>query len=256
MLLKDKVAVITGGGSGVGLASATLFAQQGARVVIGELRDEWARETVRLVAGLGGTITYVQTDVTREDQVQRLVKAAVDTYGTLDIMFNNVGVATPRPPRPTWEYTDADWDRLMNTNLRSVFYGCKHAIPLLIAKRSGVILNTGSVAGMVAWGGVPYGVSKAGVIQLTKGLAIELAPYGIRVNCISPGAIDTNFARMGPPLPPDQAAKGRAQTIQSIPLGRISRPEDIAQAALYLASEMSSYVTGSVLVVDGGYTAR
>ncbi len=253
MLLKDKVAIITGGGSGVGRESAKLFANEGARVVIGDVRNDWGHETVRLVKDLGGTAIFVRTDVSREAEVRNLVQTALEKYGTLDIMFNNVGVATARPYKPTWEYTDEDWDRLININFRSVFYGCKHAIPVFQEKKRGVIINTGSAAGMVAWGGVPYGVSKAGVIQLSRGLAVELAPFNIRVNCICPGSIDTNFGKEGFS---EDARRAPSPVNPNIPLSRNAGPEEIAQTALYLASDMSTYVTGASILVDGGYTAR
>jgi len=256
VLLKDKVVVITGGGSGVGRETAKLFAREGARIVIGDIREEWGTITRRMVQDLGGDATFVPTDVTREHEVQRLVQTALDAYGALDILFNNVGVATPRPHRPTWEYSDADWDRLMNTNLRSVFYGCKHAIPVMKEKGGGVILNTGSAAGLVAWGGVPYGVSKAGVIHLTKSLAVELASVNIRVNCLCPGPIDTNFGKDGSPPSPEAFVRGRDALNRAIPLGRVSDAGEAAWTALYLASDMSSYVTGAALVLDGGYSIR
>ena len=256
MLLKDKVAIITGGGSGVGRETAKLFAKEGAKVVIGEILEDRGDETVRIVQDLGGEILFVKTDVTRETDVRNLVQSAIETYGTLDIMYNNVGVASPRPPKPTWEYTDADWNRLLDINLWGIIYGCKHAIPVMLEKGAGVILNTGSIAGMVAWGGVPYGATKAAVIHLTKGLASELADKNIRVNCICPGVIDTNFGKEGPPPGPEAAEAMEAFARQAIPIGRSSQPQEIAQAALYLASDMSTYVTGAALVVDGGYSIR
>jgi len=258
MLLEGKVVVITGAGSGVGRAAARLFAREGARVVGGDVREDWGKETLRLVQQAGGPeASFVRCDVTREEDVRELVEAAVSTYGRLDVMMNNAGISTPRPGMKFEEHDAADWKRLIDVNLLGVASGCKHAILRFKAQgRGGVIVNTGSVAGMVGWGGVPYGATKAGVIQLTRGLAIEAAPFGIRVNCICPGAIDTNFA-----VPPEAAFQPKPPQFLKIlgdhhPLGRPIEAEDCANAALYLASDLSSNVTGIALPVDGGYLAR
>ena len=256
MLLTNRVAVITGGASGVGREAAKLFAQEGASIVIGDVLEDAAAETVRMVKDLGGRIAYAPTDVTQEASVKSLMHQAVASFGGLDIVLNNAGVPSPNPPKDTWEFTDADYDRLMDTNLRGVFYGCKHAIPLLIQRGGGVIVNMASASGLVSWGSAMYGVSKAGVIHLTKGLAVETAPYNIRVNCVCPGPIDTEFGTRTMHLTPEEAASRQARLGQTVPWGRMSRPEEIAKAALYLASDMSSYVTGTSLVIDGGHTAR
>lgn len=258
MLLAGKVVVITGVGSGVGRATARLFAREGAHVVGGDVREDWGKETLRLLREEGGPeARFVPCDVTREEDVCGLVEAAVSSCGRLDVMMNNVGISTPRPGITLEEHDDADWQRLVDVNLRSVFYGCKQAVLQLKAQDDGgVIVNTGSAAGMVGWGGVPYGVTKAGVIQMTRGLAIELAPLGIRVNCFCPGAIDTNFA-----VPPEAAFQPKPPELRELlgglhPLGRPIEAEDCANAALYLASDLSSNVTGVALPVDGGYLAR
>jgi NAD(P)-dependent dehydrogenase (short-subunit alcohol dehydrogenase family) len=242
MLLEGKVVVITGVGSGVGRATARLFAREGARVVGCDLREEWGEETLRLLReDRASEARFVPCDVTREEDVRQVVDVAVSSHGRLDVMMNNVGVGTPRPGLKFEEHDAADWKRLIDVNLLGVVHGCKH---------------TGSAAGMVGWGGVPYGVTKAGVIQLTRALAIEVAPLGIRVNCFCPGAIDTNFSvpleAAFQPKPPEVLAH-----IGSLhPLGRPIEAEDCAKAALYLASDLSSNVTGAALPVDGGYLAR
>jgi NAD(P)-dependent dehydrogenase (short-subunit alcohol dehydrogenase family) len=258
MLLDGKVVVITGVGSGVGRATAQLFAREGARVVGGDVREDWGKETIRLVNEAGGPeADFVPCDVTEEDQVRELIDAAVSNRGRLDVMMNNVGVSTPRLGMSYEEHDAADWKRLIDINLLGVAYGCKHAILRFKEQGDGgVIVNTGSAAGMVGWGGVPYGATKAAVIQLTRGLAIEEASHGIRVNCFCPGAIDTNFM-----VPPEMAFQPKPQAFLDAlgsqhPLGRPIAAEDCANAALYLASDLSSNVTGVALPVDGGYVAR
>lgn len=258
MLLEGKTVVVTGIGSGVGRASALLFSREGAHVVGGDVREDWGKETVRLAGESGGSeATFVHCDVTNEDEVRGLVDAAVEKHGRLDVIMNNVGIATPRIGMTFEEHDAADWKRLIDVNLMGVVHGCKIAMQRFKAQGDGgVIVNTGSVAGMVGWGGVPYGTTKAGVIQLTRGLAIEAAPLGIRVNCLCPGAIDTNFA-----IPPEAAfqpkpAQHRELLGSQHPLGRPIDAEDCANAALYLASDLSSNVTGIALPVDGGYLAR
>jgi NAD(P)-dependent dehydrogenase (short-subunit alcohol dehydrogenase family) len=258
MLLEGKVVVITGVGSGVGRATARLFARQGARVVGGDVREDWGKETIRLAQEDGVTDpAFVRCDVSVESDVRELVDSAVSLHGRLDVMMNNAGVGTPRPGMAFEEHDEKDWKRLIEINLLGVAYGCKHSVLRFKAQGDGgVIVNTGSAAGMVGWGGVPYGATKAGVIQMTRGLAIELAPHGIRVNCFCPGAIDTNFA-----VPPDAAFQPKPPQFlelvgQMHPLGRPIEAEDCANAALYLASDLSSNVTGVALPVDGGYLAR
>ncbi|MBO0729225.1 MAG: SDR family oxidoreductase [Acidimicrobiaceae bacterium] len=259
MLLEGKSVVITGAGSGVGRASALAFAAEGARVVCADVMDDWAKETVRLVEGAGGIAVVQPCDVTREQEVADAVATAVGRFGRLDIMFNNAGVSTPAGAGPFEEYTDADWDRLMNINARGVFYGMKHAIRQFKAQGGpGVIVNTGSVAGLVGWGGTIYGTSKGAVAQMTRAVAIEAAPFGIRVNAICPAAMPTtNFGVHDPGKAFQPKPEEMLKALDSVhPLGEYITPEDCAAAAVFLASDAAHHITGVLLPVDGGYVAR
>jgi NAD(P)-dependent dehydrogenase (short-subunit alcohol dehydrogenase family) len=259
MRLLDKSVVITGAGSGVGRASALTFAAEGAKVVCVDIREDWAKETVRLAEANGGIALALSCDVRQEAEVTAAIGAAVRAFGRLDVMFNNAGVATPRPGILLEDHTDADWDRLMGINLRGMFYGCKQAV--LQFKRQGdggVIVNTGSVAGMVGWGGAVYATSKAGVNHLTKLVAIEGAPHNIRANAVCPaGMPGTNFMARDASEGSQGIPEEQAKAIGAVhPLGRPITAEDVAIAAVYLASDESANVTGVLLPVDGGYIAR
>ena len=259
MKLEGKSVVITGAGSGVGRASALLFASEGARVVVADVMDEWAAETVRLVGDAGGTAAAVHCDVTVEADVEAAVAAAVAHFGRLDVMFNNAGVTGLKPGQGFEDHTVDDWQRLTDINFKGVFLGCKHAVTRFKAQGGGgVIVNTGSIAGMVGFGSVVYGATKGAVNQITKGVAIECAPFDIRCNAICPGTMpNTNFIRIGdakPFDPLDDQYLQYAATFQ--PNGRVISPEDCAAAALFLASDDSRNITGVLLPVDGGFTAR
>jgi NAD(P)-dependent dehydrogenase (short-subunit alcohol dehydrogenase family) len=265
MLLDGKSAVVTGAGSGVGRASALRFAEEGARVVCADISLERVQETAALIGKADGTAIAVQADVSREDDVIAMLNAAVEHYGRLDIVFNNVGIPTPRLGSKLEDHTVEDFDRLVGVNLRGVFLGCKHAV-LRFKEQGrdskgggGVILNTGSVAGLVGWGGTVYGATKGGVHQLTRAVAIEAAPHGIRVNAICPAGMPyTSFMSAGgyagPPVTPDSEAARRLG--ESHPLGRPITAEDCAEAAVYLVSDRAANITGVLLPVDGGYVAR
>ena len=256
-LLDGKSCVITGAGSGVGRAAAILFAQQGASIVAGDVRDEWADDTVALVEKEGGTAVAVHCDVSQEADVEALVATAVERFGRLDVMYNNAGVGTPTPGLSFVDHTPADWERLLGINLMGMVHGCRQAV-LQFRRQGGggVIVNTGSVAGMVGFGGVPYGVSKAGGILLTKSLAMEVAKEGIRINAIAPATLVTNFSRGEDEKFKPYTEDELAQWGSFVPTGRASTPEDCAQAALFLASDMSANTTGAIVPVDGGYLAR
>lgn len=258
MLLDGKVAIITGAGSGVGRASALRFAAEGASVVCADIDLERVKETVARVEAAGGTGVAERCDVSQDGDVASLVATAVDRFGRLDIMFNNVGIPTPRLGMVFEDHSVEDFERLTAVNFRGVFLGCKHAV-IQFKKQGGggAILNTGSVAGLVGWGGTVYGATKGAVHQLTKAVAVEAAPSGIRVNAICPAGMPyTNFANAGG-MPADVDVDQVAQHVGSMhPLGRPITAEDCAEAAVYLCSDRAANLTGVLLPVDGGYVAR
>jgi NAD(P)-dependent dehydrogenase (short-subunit alcohol dehydrogenase family) len=251
MRLENKVALITGAGSGIGRATAELFAKEGAKVIVADYNAESGQLTVRSIKDNGGQAAFVQVDVSKASEAERMVKATIDSYGRLDILHNNAGIFVT--PTPAHELTEDVWDRVFDINIKGVWLGCKYAVPELINGGGGAIVNTASMAGIR---GRPYTTaycaSKGAVVMFTKTLAIELAPYHIRVNCICPGAVNTPLIhQLG--ITQEQAA-GRVLADQPIP--RYARPEEIAQAVLYLASDReSSYVTGHALQIDGGQWA-
>jgi NAD(P)-dependent dehydrogenase (short-subunit alcohol dehydrogenase family) len=258
--LAGKVAVITGAGSGVGRASARLFAREGAKVVCAELRDEWAAETIRLIEaedGLPGAAIAVHCDVSDEEQVKNAVDTARSSFGRIDIMFNNTGVAGSMDlPRTIDATTPELYDLLMNVNFKGTYHGCKHAVIAFQQQGGGgAIVNTASAAGLVAWGHAVYGASKGAVIALTRTLAVEQAKHDIRVNCTAPGAINTNFGRKESDAFTERPQEELDWLANFQPLGRYITGMDVAQASLFLASDAASNITGVVLPVDGGHIA-
>ncbi|MDQ6672847.1 MAG: SDR family oxidoreductase [Chloroflexota bacterium] len=250
--LEGLVAVITGAGSGIGQASALEFATQGACVVVADIQLASAEATVEQVRGAGGHAEAVVVDVTRYDQVERMVQTAVHRFGRLDVLFNNAGL--PQAFTNFEESTDELFDRIFDVNVKGVFYGCRAVVPHMKAHGGGVILNTASTAGIRPRPGLAvYNASKGAVITMTKSLAVELALHRIRVVSICPVATDTPMlpSFIGVPQGADEA-EGRRRFIGTIPWGRLNRPEDIAKAAVFLASADAEMVTGTALEVDGG----
>jgi NAD(P)-dependent dehydrogenase (short-subunit alcohol dehydrogenase family) len=254
MTLKGKVAVITGASSGIGQAIAELFAQQGARVaaVAGRNKDAVDRLSEDIRAA-GGEATAWQCDVAREDQVQALFEAVISNYHKIDILINSAGIIGPAVP--VEKMALADWDRVFQVNVGGLFLCCKHGIPRMLVQQSGSIINLSSTAGLRASLISPcYSATKGAIVSLTKSLALAYAPRGLRINCICPGTIETpmleNFFNQEPDL--QQREVLRERFVNRHPIGRFGTAAEVAQAALYLASDVSSFVTGINLVVDGG----
>ncbi|HKJ96404.1 MAG TPA: glucose 1-dehydrogenase [Thermoplasmataceae archaeon] len=249
--LKGKVAIVTGGASGIGRATAVLFSGEGSTVVIADLKDDGGSRVAEEIGKNGGKAIFVHVDVSESDQVKQLVEKAVKEFGRLDVMFNNAGIEGP--VKRTEDYPVDTFDKVISVNMKSVFYGIKHSVGEMRKAGGGSIINTASIAGLVGFTNMcAYTASKGGVIQLTKTAALEYASDRIRVNAIAPGVISTPMV--------ERAAEADPEMMEGIkkahPLGRMGTPDEIAKAALYLASEDSSFVTGTVLTVDGGYVAQ
>ena len=257
MRLSGKVALITGSGSGIGRATAVLFAQEGARVVVSDITESAARESVELIAARGGgEATHVTGDVSDGGDAKRMVAAAVEAHGKLDVLVNSAGVTARNALGPDASPEEV-WDRVMDINLKGTYLVSWHAVPEMVRAGGGSIINLASIMGLVGYpafmeqGFNPYPPSKGGIVQLTRNMAVSYAKDNVRVNCICPGFLWSNLTE-GLTSDPEMLAALE----QRHPMGRLGRPEEIANAALYLASDESSYVTGIPLAVDGGYTAR
>ena len=253
MRLQDKVAIITGAGSGMGRVAAQLFAGQGARVVVAEFDEAAGAETVRLVEDAGGTASFVRTDVADEASARAMVDHALATYGRVDVLYNNAGVM-PEADHSVVDTDVATWDRVMAVNVRGVFLGCKYAIPPMVEQGSGSIINIASFVALVGCS-VPqdaYTASKGALLALTRSLAVQFGPQGVRTNAICPGPVETPLLMDW--LVKDEEAK-RIRLARN-PTGRFGKPEEIVNMAIYLASDESRWTNGASLVVDGGITVN
>ncbi len=253
MKLKKKVALITGGNSGIGKATAILFAKEGARVCITGRNEKRCEEVVKEITDSGGQAIYIIADVRLSDECRKTVESTMNAFGRLDILFNNAGVWFPNT---AVDCTEEEWDLTIDINMKGTYLMSKFALPHMIAQKSGVIINNGSGWGIVGGNeAVSYCASKGGVVVMTKAMAIDHARQGIRVNCLCPGDVET------PMLSEDARKRGmswekyHAQAIVGRPMGRMGLPDEIAKAALFLASDDSTFMTGATLVVDGGGTA-
>ncbi|MCH2316280.1 MAG: glucose 1-dehydrogenase [SAR202 cluster bacterium] len=256
MRLESKVALITGGGSGIGRACAEMFAREGAKVAVSDISLERAQATTQFVTSHGGEAIAISGDVSVGDDAQNMVSATVEKFGKLDVLVNSAGVSA-RNAMPKGSSPEEVWDKVMDVNLKGTYMVSWHAVPEMAKSGGGSIINLSSIMGLVGYpvgmgGGFnPYNPSKGGVLQFTRNLAIDSASKNVRVNCICPGYVETNLTSA---LTKDAEALSRLETLH--PIGRLGQPEEIAYAALYLASDESGFVTGTPLVVDGGYTAQ
>lgn len=250
-LVDGKVCLVTGAGSGIGREIARIFAREGAKAVaVADLSVEGGAETCRELTDNGSEAIFVQTDVSKRAEVEAFVRAAVETFGRVDCAANNAGIAGPMAS--TVDTTEETWDRVLGVNLKGVWLGMKYQIPEMVKNGTGAIVNTASAVGLVGLPFTPaYAASKAGVANLTRVAALEWARSGIRINAVCPGMTDTAFGQETLDMKPALEAM-----VAQEPLGRLARPEEIAEAVVWLCSDAASYVTGLVMPVDGGYTAK
>nr|MDO8134620.1 glucose 1-dehydrogenase [Candidatus Njordarchaeum guaymaensis] len=258
MKLRNKVTIITGGSSGIGRAAAVLFAKEGANVVIADIDISGGEETSMLIKKEKGDVLFIKTDVSNSAEVQNMVRRTIEKYGKIDILINNSGVVRVGSLD---DYSEDDFDLLFRTNVKGIFLCCKYVVPYMKKERSGVIVNLASIAAHVGQVNHSlYCASKAGALAMTRALALDLAPYNIRVNSISPGATDTPMLRSDVAKqakqrnmdPEDLKKEFEAQGV----MGRWAKPEEIATGILYLATDDSSYMTGADILIDGGWAAR
>ena len=245
----DKVALVTGAGSGIGRAIALGLAAEGARVVVSDLNEGGGAETVARIEKSGGTATFVRADVSKAEECEALVGSAVKELGALHVAVNNAGIGGPSAP--TGEYPIDGWDRVVAINLSGVFYGMRYQIPAMLDSGGGSIVNMASILGQVGFANAPaYVAAKHGVVGLTRSAAVEYATRGIRVNAVGPAFINT------PLIEKDMTPEGRAALVSKHPIGRLGEPEEVAELVVWLSSDKASFVTGSYYAVDGGYLAQ
>ena len=253
MRLEGKVCVITGAGGGMGRVAASMFAAQGAKVVVAEFGEAAGAETARIVTEAGGIATFVRTDVSDESSARAMIEHAMDTYGRVDVLYNNAGVM----PEADHSVTDTDvetWDQVMAVNVRGVFLGCKYAIPRMVEGGAGSIINIASFVALLGCS-VPqdaYTASKGAILSLTRSLAVQFGPQGVRTNAICPGPVETPLL-MDWLVKDEEAKKIR---LARNPTGRFGQPEEIVHVAVYLASDESRWTNGANLVIDGGITVN
>jgi NAD(P)-dependent dehydrogenase (short-subunit alcohol dehydrogenase family) len=249
--MRGKVALVTGGSSGIGQATAFALAREGAKVVVADIDEKCGQETVRVIKESGGQATFIRTDVSEAAQTEALIKKVVDTYGRLDCAFNNAGIEGEQAL--TADTPEETWDRVIGINLKGVWLCMKYEIQQMLQQGGGAIVNTSSVAGLAGFATlIPYVASKHGVMGMTRTAAMEYAQEGIRVNAVCPGVIDTPMVKRI--TNGDQEAHAQFAALQ--PVGRMGKPEEVAEAVVWLCSDAASFVTGHGMAVDGGYIAQ
>ena len=256
MRLRDKIAIVTGGSSGFGRTTAVRFAEEGARVVVADLDEAWGNETISLIEQAGGQGVLAVGDVGNAEGAEHAVSTALERFGGVDVLVNNAGISQKKV-EDSWNGSEETWDRILRVNLKSVFLCSKQAIPPMLERGGGSIVNVASIAASCSVGGAAYGASKSGMLGYTRQVSIELADRGVRVNCVSPGLMRTPMStgeRRG--ATPEQQEAAMASFGARVPMGRAGSALDIADAILYLASDESRYITGQEIVVDGGYLVR
>ena len=251
--LEGRVAIVTGGGNGIGRATAALMARERVRVVVADVERENAGQTAREITDSGGDAIAVCADVTRPDAVEQLVETAREKYGRIDILFANAAVQVTAAAADT---TQREWDRLLAVNVTGVFLCCKHVLPIMRAQRAGAIVISASGHAFVTFPNCSaYAATKGALVAFMRGLALDYAADGIRANCIIPGATDTRLVRNFIQSAEDPAAAEK-KLLEAIPMRRLAQPEEIAQGVLFLASDVAGYVTGTCLAIDGGFLAQ
>jgi len=251
--LTGKVALVTGGASGIGRATALTFAREGAKLIIADLHEDGGHQTVHMITEQGGEAMFVRADVTQAREVEAMISQTVETYGRLDCAHNNAGIGS-RPRVLLHELAEEHWDRVLDINLKGVWLCMKYEISQMLQQGGGVIVNTASIMGLVgSWSrSGAYNASKHGVVGLTKTAALEYATAGIRVNAVCPGYIRTPLIDDALTTHPEM----EAEIVARHPVGRMGRPEEIAEAVVWLCSDAASFVTGHTMTVDGGYVAQ
>jgi 3-hydroxybutyrate dehydrogenase len=251
--LDGKVALVTGGASGIGRATALTFAREGAKLIIADMNEDGGQQTVHMITENGGDATFVQVDVTSATEVEEMISKTVETYGRLDCAHNNAGVTQQAYP-PTAEFSEDDWHRVIAINLTGVWLCMKYEIPQMLKQESGAIVNMASIAGLVGLAGrSAYVASKHGVVGITRTAALEYAKQGIRVNCVCPGYIRTPMVEY---VIQHEGHQLEEQIVSREPIGRLGTPEEIAETVVWLCSDAASFVTGHTMTVDGGYVAQ